>query len=599
MNIVFVTGLYAPRYSAVGKCVKNLAAVMSQEHSVYVLSILQSDSLAPGSQGDGGETLLYACSRADRARAYVQSKAAESRHTKVWHTADRAISAWHYIGRSFSKATFESSRAKAYFRSLETMPATPDLLIPCAGMFENVMACVWYKHAHPETVLAPILFDQFANTTSLYRTMFEIRLHRRWNLQVEDEVLAASDKVFTITWEEHIRRHHSKWMDKVCHIEHPMLTPPIDSPMNAAAPSTDGAVFAGTLDPSVRTADYAIEVFRVLRAIDGKSMPFELYALGVGASDVAEASRRTPECIIAHGELPPNEMANILRSAPVLVSIGNRNTFQKPSKHVEYMAMGKPIVHFAYLQDDPAVDDLSNYPLAIVLYERDDINRSAAKLRSFMRDFAGKELTFDEVLRVFPEGTPEYVANTLIDAVGTGGLIFSGTLGASVNPEYLCQLLQQGWCSKLTASFYAGKSPMRTKLEMYGIERVVCHDWVLPHELISLQRKSCALLSIGECEGKQISSKIYEYMAVGRPVVHIYSVDGDVNLQYLSRYPLALCLKADRAQLSNNARKLALWLLWAKGRTVTFQEVEAACIDLTPAYVSRQILNEIIWAQAT
>lgn len=61
MNIVFVTGLYVPRYSAVGKCVKNLAAEMARRHDVTVLSIKQGDSPLSGFYGDGGGAFRIYC----------------------------------------------------------------------------------------------------------------------------------------------------------------------------------------------------------------------------------------------------------------------------------------------------------------------------------------------------------------------------------------------------------------------------------------------------------------------------------------------------------------------------------------------------------
>lgn len=594
MNIVFVTGLYAPRYSAVGKCVKNLAAVMGNEHNVCVLSILQADSPASGSRGDGGETLLYTCSRVDGAKARVQARIAQGSHPGAWHIADRLLSVCNYVGRTCSKGAYGAARTGAYLKALEALPEKPEVLIPCAGMFENVMACVWYKREHPATVLAPILFDQFAYATSLYRTQFEIRLHRKWNLQVEDEVLAASDAVFTITWEDHIRRNHARWLDKVHHIEHPMLVPPPGELATASGPLVQGAVFAGTLDPSVRTADYAIKVFRALRALDANSLPLELYALSIGVSAVKAAARETPQCIIAHDALPAREMVSVLRQSAALVSIGNRNTFQKPSKHIEYMAMGKPIIHFAYLPNDPALDDLEHYPLALVLYEADEPRQSAMKLDAFLREYANKELTFKEVVQAFPEGTPEHVSDVLLEAIAEGGgLIFSGTLGAHVDPTYFCDILRQRWCSTVRAAFYAAKSPMRTKLEGCGVDRVACHDWVLPSELVALQRSSGALLNIAEYEGKQISSKIYEYMALGKPIVHVYTAEHDVNVEYLTRYPLALCLKSEPDLLERNARLLALWLLWSRGRVAPFEVVRDSCRDLTPEYVAQQIMEGV------
>ena len=37
----------------------------------------------------------------------------------------------------------------------------------------------------------------------------------------------------------------------------------------------------------------------------------------------------------------------------VLLSIGNFNKYQMPSKVIEYISLGKPVLHFAEIEDDP------------------------------------------------------------------------------------------------------------------------------------------------------------------------------------------------------------------------------------------------------
>ncbi len=37
----------------------------------------------------------------------------------------------------------------------------------------------------------------------------------------------------------------------------------------------------------------------------------------------------------------------------ILLSIGNKNTYQLPSKVIEYISLGKPVLHFAEISNDP------------------------------------------------------------------------------------------------------------------------------------------------------------------------------------------------------------------------------------------------------
>ena len=42
-----------------------------------------------------------------------------------------------------------------------------------------------------------------------------------------------------------------------------------------------------------------------------------------------------------------------LNKMHILLSIGNFNKYQMPSKVIEYISLGKPVLHFAEIADDP------------------------------------------------------------------------------------------------------------------------------------------------------------------------------------------------------------------------------------------------------
>lgn len=89
----------------------------------------------------------------------------------------------------------------------------------------------------------------------------------------------------------------------------------------------------------------------------------------------------------------------------------------------------------------------------------------------------------------------------------------------------------------------------------------------------------------------QISSKIFEYMSMGKPILHIYYSDTDVNLSYLKRYPLALCLKADDKLISENSRLFDEWcrsdVIW----NLSFEDVYQRYFEMTPYYIITIIVS--------
>jgi hypothetical protein len=71
--------------------------------------------------------------------------------------------------------------------------------------------------------------------------------------------------------------------------------------------------------------------------------------------------------VILHGPVPRAQVQHALASANVLVNIGNSTPHQLPSKIVEYMMTGKPILNVVQRPNDPSGDVLGAYPLVFTL----------------------------------------------------------------------------------------------------------------------------------------------------------------------------------------------------------------------------------------
>ena len=69
-------------------------------------------------------------------------------------------------------------------------------------------------------------------------------------------------------------------------------------------------------------------------------------------------------------------------STHCLLSIGNKNATQLPSKVVEYLSTGKPVVHFAEIEDDPVVEISKKYPNLLVISKELDKEDFIKKLNN-------------------------------------------------------------------------------------------------------------------------------------------------------------------------------------------------------------------------
>lgn len=74
-------------------------------------------------------------------------------------------------------------------------------------------------------------------------------------------------------------------------------------------------------------------------------------------------------------------------------------------------------------------------------------------------------------------------------------------------------------------------------------------------------------------------------MTYGKPIIHIYYSDNDVNLTYLNRYPLSLCIKAEDSKIEENSKLLIEWCEQHKNRVIVFDYVKDIFCEMTPEYI--------------
>ena len=84
----------------------------------------------------------------------------------------------------------------------------------------------------------------------------------------------------------------------------------------------------------------------------------------------------------------------------ILLSIGNRNTIQFPSKTLDLISTGKPIINF-YFEKNSQYEMIEQYPLGINIAEG-DLNAKSV-ITNFCQKFKGKRLSFETIKCIFPQ----------------------------------------------------------------------------------------------------------------------------------------------------------------------------------------------------
>jgi len=140
-------------------------------------------------------------------------------------------------------------------------------------------------------------------------------------------------------------------------------------------------VFTGSLYKDIRNPAYLLNL---LTGVYEKSPETEVHFYGRlnDCADLFEPYlRKYPKNVFVHGLVSRERAADALEQADILINIANRTRHQLPSKLVDYMASGKPILNMVSIEDDNSLLFLQSYRLTATFMEsseeakRNDVER--------------------------------------------------------------------------------------------------------------------------------------------------------------------------------------------------------------------------------
>lgn len=160
------------------------------------------------------------------------------------------------------------------------------------------------------------------------------------------------------------------------HVIPPLFSPPFGPPEGTPVFPADGKVrlvFVGTLYRRIRDPRFLLRVFARLLETPLRSR-LELHFFG-RVHDCEEYFAPYRELVgtkvFLHGLVSHEVALRAMRDAGILLNIGNRTPYQLPSKIVEYLHSGRPIVSLAKTDQDASAALLRAYPASLCLPEDD------------------------------------------------------------------------------------------------------------------------------------------------------------------------------------------------------------------------------------
>ena len=183
------------------------------------------------------------------------------------------------------------------------------------------------------------------------------------------------------------------------------------------------------------------------------------------------------------------------------------------------------------------------------------------------------------LLKEIPSGS-EAIDNNEIRMCFTGSLI-----KGYVEVDYLLRLLKKIKASKfVNVDFYVTGNGATKVIDhtIDGRVSIFNHGRVAKAEANAAMIASDFLINIGEISGSQISSKVFEYMSTGKPIIHLGYVKDDIVSRILEKYPLALSIVQDETTFADNCAAVSFFINSTSTQRIAFEDVKSLYPEALP-----------------
>ena len=257
---------------------------------------------------------------------------------------------------------------------------------------------------------APIMLDAFIFNKCLPES--EIYYRKR----VIENVFSSADRIFLVKGilEEYpVQGYSPKFLNRTTEINIPIMKKSNilkkDSPKDIPT-----LVYAGMFYWNIRNPEKMLEIL-------SKIIKTKIKIFSCHCEDIIEKMKPlfSEENLYLSGRIDHDKCVEEICQANILVNLGNNISNQTPSKILEYISFGKPILHFYFNEDDTCLPILKNYPLSLSVNVNTYTNEDIEKINEFIVKYKDAQLSFDEATENLKYYRIDYIGD-LIEKVTLG-----------------------------------------------------------------------------------------------------------------------------------------------------------------------------------
>lgn len=182
---------------------------------------------------------------------------------------------------------------------------------------------------------------------------------------------------------------------------------------HTATPGKIRLLFTGWMCSDIRSPEYFLDI---VSRLDER---FEVTFMGKECELLQERFPTESKAkLITLPNQPYDVALQAMADADVLINIGNNVRVHMPSKTLEYINTGKPMVNFYKFADCPTLYYTKRYPLALNLFEEEkNLDAVAEKFIQFCEKNIGKTVEHAWIKEEYAECTPKHIADCILESL--------------------------------------------------------------------------------------------------------------------------------------------------------------------------------------
>ena len=167
-------------------------------------------------------------------------------------------------------------------------------------------------------------------------------------------------------------------------------------------------VYAGMFYWNIRNPEKMLEIL-------SKIIKTKIKIFSCHCEDIFERKKElfTESELCLSGRISHDQCLKEFENADFLINLGNAISNQTPSKILEYISFGKPIIHFYFNEDDTCLPILKNYPLSICVNVEHYSDADIQNINDFILKNKGKKITFDEATKNLKTYRIDYIGDLM------------------------------------------------------------------------------------------------------------------------------------------------------------------------------------------